>query len=229
MHELLALIQKYGDWTYLFIFMWTALEGETFVIFAGLLSQKGVLNFWLLLLAAWSGTFCGDQCFFFSGRKFGVHILDFFPKLKPPVSKALGWLERHAEVFILVYRFMYGVRNISGVAIGMSHVKWRKFMAWNAIAALVWAVAFSGFGYLYGDVISHMHHKTAAVEDSVRQLLLGGLGLFVLIIAFRLGIWSFQKRRRALAIKKVHDEQEQDKFDGAGAPSNGDQDPTSLP
>jgi membrane protein DedA with SNARE-associated domain len=206
MHDIRALLEHYGDWFYLITYLWTALEGETFVIFAGLFAQKGMLNFWFLFIAAWSGSFCGDQIFFLTGRKFGVHILDRLPKLKPPVARSLGWLERHAVAFILAYRFMYGIRNISGIAIGMSHLPWRKFMLWNAVAAFIWAGAFAGFGYLYGDVIGHMHHKTQVVEDNVRQLMLTVLGLFLLIVFFRVGIMYYHKRKRALAIKKAHEQ-----------------------
>jgi len=197
MHDVRTLIERHGDLFYLITFLWTALEGETFVIFAGLAAQKGMLNFWVLFLSAWLGTFCGDQIFFITGRKFGVHILDHLPKLKPSVARSLGWLERHAVAFILAYRFMYGIRNISGVAIGMSHLPWRKFIVWNAVAGFIWAGAFAGFGYLFGDVIGHWHHKKQVVEDSVREIMLTMLGLFLLIVLFRLSIIWFQKRKRA--------------------------------
>jgi membrane protein DedA with SNARE-associated domain len=197
MHDIRTLIEIYGDAIYLIIFLWTALEGETFVVFAGLFAQKGLLNVWLLFLAAWTGSFCGDQAFFYIGRRFGVHILDYFPKLKPPVDRSLGWLERHAVAFILAYRFMYGIRNISGVAIGMSHLPWKKFMMWNAIAAFIWALVFVGFGYLFGDVVAHMHHKSQRVEDSIRQIMMAILGLFVLIIGFRLMIMWYQNRKKS--------------------------------
>lgn len=194
MQDVRLLIQHHGDAFYLITFLWTALEGETFVIFAGLAAQKGMLNVWLLFLAAWLGSFCGDQIFFFTGRRYGIRILDHLPKLKPAVDRSLGWLARHAAVFILAYRFMYGIRNISGVAIGMSKLSWQKFMLWNAIAAFIWAAAFVGFGYLFGDVIGHMHHKTQVVEGNVRQVMLSALGLFAFIVAFRLIIWWRQKK-----------------------------------
>jgi len=197
MHNVHQLIRQHGELFYLFTFLWTALEGETFVIFAGFFAQKGMLNVWLLFLAAWLGSFAGDQLFFYSGRRWGVHLLDFFPKMKPPVDKALGWLERHAEIFILAYRFMYGIRNISGVAIGMSHVSWRKFLIWNGIASFVWAAAFTGFGYLFGDLFAHMQHKNQVVEESVRQVMLAALGLFLLIVAFRLFVGYLQKRKKS--------------------------------
>ena len=171
------------------------MEGETFVIFAGLAAQKGMLNFWLLFIAAWLGSFCGDQIFFFVGRQYGSYILSRLPKLKAPIDRSLGWLERHAGAFILAYRFMYGIRNISGIAIGMSHLPWQQFARWNALAAFIWAAAFAGFGYSFGNAIAHIPHKTQVVEDSVRQITLTVLDLFLLIICFRLLLLWFNKRK----------------------------------
>jgi membrane protein DedA with SNARE-associated domain len=203
MHEIRELIQLHGNLFYLITFLWTALEGETFVIFAGFAAQKGMLNFGWLFIAAWLGTFCGDQVFFFTGRRFGLRILDHLPKLKPAVDRSLSWLEQHAVGFILAYRFMYGIRNISGIAIGMSHLSCRKFMIWNAIAAFVWATVFAGFGYVFGDVIAHMHHKTQQVEESVHQVMLAGLGLFIFIITARLAISAYQRRRKKAEFEKA--------------------------
>jgi hypothetical protein len=64
MHQIQDLIHQYHDLFYLITFVWTALEGETFIVFAGLAAQKGVLNVWFLFLAAWLGSMCGDQFFF---------------------------------------------------------------------------------------------------------------------------------------------------------------------
>lgn len=181
------------------------MEGETFVIFAGLAAQKGMLNPLFLFLAAWGGTFCGDQLCFFIGRRFGIHILDRFPKLKPPIDRSLEWLERHAGAFILAYRFMYGIRNISGIAIGMSRLSWHKFLFWNALASFIWATAFTGFGYFFGEVIEHMHAKTGVVEESVREITLTMLALFLMVVCFRLVVVWYQKRKRKPVVIPARD------------------------
>ncbi|HEU0118270.1 MAG TPA: DedA family protein [Alphaproteobacteria bacterium] len=195
MHQIYDLIHHHGNFFYLITFVWTALEGETFVIFAGLAAQKHLINVWLLFLAAWLGSMAGDQIFFFIGRRFGTKILEHLPKLKPSVDHALVWLERYSILFILCYRFMYGLRNISGIAVGLSHVEWKKFAIWNAVAAFLWAAVFVGAGYLYGDVLAHMHHKEAVVEDSVRQITLSVLGLFVFLIVAKLGLMRWHRYR----------------------------------
>ena len=52
---------------------------------------------------------------------------------------------------------------------------------WNCIAAFIWAAAYAGFGYLFGDVIGHMHRKEQVVDYSVREVTLSVLALFALV------------------------------------------------
>jgi membrane protein DedA with SNARE-associated domain len=197
------LANHYGALFYVITFCWTAVEGETFVIIAGLLAQKGYLNIDGLFFAAWLGSFFGDQIVFMLGRRYGMRMIKHFPKIKPGVERAVAWLDRYAVAFILSYRFIYGVRNVSGVAVGMSHLSWKKFALWNCTAAFVWALTFVGFGYLYGNVLSHMNHKQQVVEDSVRQIMLAMLGLFALAVVGKLISIRFSRMRRAKKAPKT--------------------------
>ena len=153
MTEIDALIARHGDLFYLLTFLFAALEGEIFVIFAGFAVQRGHLNMNELIIAAWLGSLTGDQICFWLGRHFGNHVFYYFPQKKAAIEKAVGRLEKYAIVFIMSYRFMYGVRNVSGIAIGLSRLPWQKFAFWNVIAALVWAIFFSYFGYFFGDFV----------------------------------------------------------------------------
>ncbi|MGE3622709.1 MAG: DedA family protein [Bdellovibrionales bacterium] len=187
LHDPAFLAHRYGEMFYIITFFWTAFEGETFVVIAGFLAQKGYLNIYELFVAAWLGSCVGDQVVFMLGRRYGERILKNFPRIKPKIDRATGWIDKHAVAFILCYRFVYGVRNVSGVALGLSHVSWRKFAIWNAIAAFVWALSFSGFGYLFGDV-SDAFHKQEDVSYGVREVMLSGLALFAIILAVRFAI-----------------------------------------
>ena len=59
-------------------------------------------------------------------------------------------LERHQSWLILGFRFLYGLRNITPFAIGMSRVPTRRFVVLNIVGAAIWAVTFACGGYLFG-------------------------------------------------------------------------------
>ncbi|HVY13353.1 MAG TPA: hypothetical protein VHB73_07300, partial [Alphaproteobacteria bacterium] len=99
-HEL---IRRNRSWFYTIAFVWSFLEGETFLIFAGAAAAQAVLDIKLLIACAWMGSFCGDQLYFFLGNKFGHKILDKFPKLKPGAEKVFDLIKKHNVAFILTY------------------------------------------------------------------------------------------------------------------------------
>jgi membrane protein DedA with SNARE-associated domain len=174
-------IAEYGAFFYPLTFAWTAVEGETFVIFAGYFASRGLLNLPLLIAAAWLGSFCGDQFYFWLGRRYGARVLRRFPKWQPGVDKALRLLERYNTGFILSFRFIYGVRNFSSFAMGMSPLRWTRFLVLNFIAAGMWAIMFAGSGYLFGEVLSHVLGDAAEVMGIVALVIF----LIVVVILVR--------------------------------------------
>lgn len=186
-HQLIA---ENGAYFYLIVFVWTFLEGETIVLFAGFAAAQGLLRLEPLILAACLGSFAGDQTYFWLGRQFGQAVLKRFPRFRRGVNVALKWLERYSTGFILTFRFIYGVRNFSSFALGVSAVGWRRFLWLNLFAAALWAVSFVAAGYFLG------HAMRKALPDIARSVRLSMLaGLVVVALATWLLHW-LQRRRK---------------------------------
>ncbi len=191
MDEVLHFIVEHGFWSYPITFAWTFVEGETFVIFAGFAAAQGMLSAPLLLASAWLGSFLGDQCYFWIGRRFGLRLLSERPRWRARVDTALGWLKRYDTGFILSFRFIYGVRNFSSFAMGISGIRWNRFLVLNFIAAGVWAFVFVGVGYLSGHVYGR------AMGEWATQFSLVALGVFALVlIAITAFHWLKARRKR---------------------------------
>src|ERR1700675_475323 len=150
------LIAQNGACFYSIVFLWTFLEGETVVIFAGFAAAQGLVDPLGLLVAAWLGSFAGDQVYFLIARNCGVKLLDRFPRWRHGVDGALRWLERYDAGFILSFRFIYGVRNFSSFALGLSAVRWEQFLWLNFTAAGLWAASFVAVGYFLGHAFRAM-------------------------------------------------------------------------
>lgn len=183
------LIADHGAWFYLIAFVWTFLEGETIVIFSGFAAAQGLLNPIFLLAATGLGSFVGDQSWFWVGRRFGLKLLNRFPRWRYGVDAALRWLERYDTGFILSFRFIYGVRNFSSFAMGMSAIRGRRFLILNFLAAALWAASFIAVGYFLG------HAFRAVLGDMARTFSLAMLGVFVAIAA-GVGLFHRMQRRR---------------------------------
>jgi membrane protein DedA with SNARE-associated domain len=146
---------NYGALVYLVILVWTFLEGETVVLVTGALISGGNvrLEVWLLALFAFLGSFGGDQMWFYIGRKYGTPLLARWPNMANKVEWAFRLLRKQEDLFILTFRFIYGLRNVSPFIIGMTGVSRVKFVLLNLIAAAVWANTFAWGGYYLGKAL----------------------------------------------------------------------------
>ncbi|SEN08458.1 membrane protein DedA, SNARE-associated domain [Sphingomonas gellani] len=148
-----ALIARYGLAA---LFLGAGIEGEAVVVAGGLLAHQGVFPLAGACIAAAAGSFLADQAWFAVGRRFREHRLVRRAKGKAAFARALTALERHPIGFIFAFRFIYGFRTVSPIAIGTTAVPARTFLLVNAMAAAVWGVVFSLVGYLFGNAFERL-------------------------------------------------------------------------
>jgi len=183
--ELQSLIESYG---YAAILIGTFLEGETILVLAGLAAHQGYLKLTWVILAAFAGSLCGDQLFFYLGRRHSQAVLSRRPAWKEKAQKIHKMMDRFQTPLILSFRFLYGLRTVTPFVIGMSPVSVKKFILLNAAGALVWAVAVGSGGYIFGQALEIFIGKIKHYEMLV----------FVMVALFGLLIWTvhFYLRRK---------------------------------
>jgi membrane protein DedA with SNARE-associated domain len=175
------LISQYGA---LAILIGAGIEGETVVFLGGVLAHRHLLPYWTAALAAATGSFLADQLFFFIGR-----YASQWPRVqtllaRPGLARVTGLLERYPTGFILAFRFIYGIRTISPLAIGASKVPAGKFVILNAVAALIWGFGITAIGYLFGQgaeqLLGHLElHRHLLVAIGAALAAVAVLGVFI--------------------------------------------------
>ncbi|WJH39529.1 DedA family protein [Aliirhizobium terrae] len=156
------LIAQYGV---LAVFLGAAFEGETAVFLGGVFAHRHFMTWWEAAAAATFGSFAADQAWFFAGRYANrLTFVQRFLKMEA-ATKVSRLLEAHPTGFILSFRFIYGMRTVSPVLIGLSAVPALRFVVLNFIAAVVWGTLIITIGYLFGNAVEalfgrsrlHMH------------------------------------------------------------------------
>ncbi|MES2711229.1 MAG: DedA family protein [Pseudomonadota bacterium] len=176
---------EYGALAYVIAFGWSFLEGETFVIFASAIGRTtGLVNPWILMGSVWIGSFLGDQLWFLLGRRYGPYALRKIPGAEKRIAVATGFLAKYGDVFVLSFRFIYGIRNVASAACGIAGMSFPRFATLNFIAAGLWANAFVWVGWFVGGFFtpSQIAHG------------IGGIGLAVFV--FFIARYFIQRRNR---------------------------------
>ena len=178
------LITRYG---YVAVFVGSVLEGETILVLAGFAAYQGYLSLpWVVVLAFAGGTL-GDQVYFFVGRKYGKALLRRVPRLAGPAERVKRLIQRYHAGLIVGVRFMYGLRLIGPMVIGMSHVPPWRFVLFNVIGAAIWAVAVTGVGFLFGETLKVFLAGVQHFEEVALLSIVATAGVLALVRWLRWG------------------------------------------
>lgn len=195
MHQhLKEYLEIHGYWV---LFVWTFLEGEAGLILAGFLAFEGYLSLWGVILTAFGGAFCGDQFYFYLGRRQGKALLKLFTSIARKFRKALRLIEKYGVLVAFVSRYTYGFRIVLPVILGMTTFPSRKFCWLNTLSALSWAALFSLGGYLFGKSASLFVDDVSRYERWLMVILICSITMMWLS-HFIHAFWRTMPARRRL-------------------------------
>ena len=198
LHTLEPLLQNYG---YLAVVGLVLLEdfgvpvpGETVLILAAVYAGSGRLNVWLVGLLAFWGALIGDNIGFAIGRFGGRLLVDRYGRYvlltAERLDRATAFFERRGATVIVVARFVEGLRQANGIIAGTTAMHWARFLAFNALGALLWVAAWVSVGYLSGS------HIASIYSTAIRYDLYFGIVVAVLLVLY---VARHLRRRRARA------------------------------
>lgn len=167
------------------------LPGDSLLFTAGALVAQQVLDFplWLLCLLIFLAAFLGDQTAFLIGRKLGPKVFSrpdsrFFKQAY--IDQTYRYFDKYGGRTIIVARFVPIVRTYAPVAAGVGHMRYRHFVSFNVIGALLWGVGVTLLGYALGTI--------PFVKENIEVLLVAVVLVSVLPIVWE--IWRGRRRDR---------------------------------
>jgi membrane protein DedA with SNARE-associated domain len=142
---------------------------------------------------AFCGSYAGDQLWYFLGRKHGRKLLARKPRWQLMGDRALEHIRRHPDIWVLSFRFVYGLRTVMPVAIGLSGYPPGRYLLLNGIGAAIWATALAAAAYHFGAVLEGM-------LGSIKKYELWVLGA---LLVLGLCLWVRRRIKNARLAKKV--------------------------
>jgi membrane protein DedA with SNARE-associated domain len=146
----------YGYWAVLLVVagdgVFPVLPGETAIVAAAVLASNGSLNLALVILAGAAGAVIGDSCAFAVGRTGGGPIKRFVSRFAGPerLAAAERMVQRQGPALVLVGRFLPGIRIAINLSCGAGQMRYRRFLTFDAIGAVLWSSQAALLGYYAG-------------------------------------------------------------------------------
>ncbi len=165
------------------------IPSEVVMPYAGLLTARGDLALWAVVVAGAAGSVLGAVPLYLLGRWVGGDRLHEWARrhghwfLVSPrdLEHAEGWFERHGTGAVFLCRLVPGVRSLISIPAGICRMRWDVFLLWTAVGTGLWAGLLAGAGRALGD----RWERIGTWIGPLSWVVLGGLAIWYLVYVWR--------------------------------------------
>ena len=207
MSELMAFLIRHG-----YVLVFAAVFVEPVLLAAGALAGAGQLHFALALAVAIAGALVPDLLWFALGRWRGMKVVQVLCRisLEPDscVRRTEGAFARSGARSLVLTKFIPGLSTVAPPLAGVFRMKTGRFLAFDALGALVWAGSFLVLGLALSDQLEAVAARAASLGGGLLAILLGSLILWI--------AYKFLHRRhfiRQLRVARISPEELKEKLD----------------
>jgi membrane-associated protein len=182
-----GIIETYGFWTYLILFViifcetglvvFPYLPGDSMLFVAGALTGAGLLNIGVLILLLILAAVIGDSVNYWIGLTIGMKVLDWkwsFVR-KENLDHTQEYFKKYGGFTIVIARFIPFIRTFAPFLAGVGKMNYRWFLMYNITGAILWVCAFTLTGFFFG--------RLPIVKENFSLLVYAIIGISLLAVA----------------------------------------------
>jgi membrane-associated protein len=189
-----AIIQNFGIWTYLILFLIIFLEtgivvtpflpGDSLLFAAGTFAALGSLNPIALFLILTAAAILGDTVNYWIGHYIGPRAFSGNIRFlkKEYLDRTHGFYEKHGGKTIILARFIPIIRTFAPFVAGIGAMTYSRFFFFNVIGAVAWVGLFVFGGYYFGNL--------QFVKDNFTIVILA-----IIVISVLPGVFEFAREK----------------------------------
>jgi len=158
MEDMFTNLETYG---YIGLFLYSFGGGFVALMGAGVLSYTGHMDLSTSILVAFIANFIGDMVLFYMGRYNKKDVMVYMHKHKRKLALSHILMKRHGSWVIFLQKYVYGIKTLIPLAIGITKYDLKKFAILNFIAAAIWALVIGIGSYMAGEAIKSAYEIIA--------------------------------------------------------------------
>ncbi|HVQ17430.1 MAG TPA: DedA family protein [Actinomycetes bacterium] len=171
------------------LFFGFVIPGETAAVLGGVAASRGHVALGVMIITVVLAAIVGDSVGYEVGRRFGSRIIGSRPltRHQKRLGDAQDLLARRGGAAVFLGRFVAFFRAVMPALAGAAHMRYRRFLGYNAAGGLCWGVTFVLVGFVAAN-------SYARIEQAVGR---GAAVAVALLVITALIIWRIRARRKA--------------------------------
>jgi undecaprenyl-diphosphatase len=173
------------------IFIGLIVPGDLILALGGVYSSQHKMSLVAVILIGTVAAICGESIGYWLGRTYGKRLIKRIPlvrRLEGQLDASQEYFRRHGGKTVALGRYATALGAFIPFTAGVARMRYRRFVAFDVPAIVVWAVAISVFGYSFGQHLDF-------IDKVLSRFGYGVLALFILFFGSRLA-WKMIKDRR---------------------------------
>lgn len=173
------------------LFVGFVLPGETLAIIGGVTASLGHTALPAVLAIVVVAAIVGDSVGYEIGRIYGQRVVGhrIFDRRREKLDDARDFLRRRGGAAVFLGRWTAFFRAVMPALAGLSGMRYRVFLPWNAIGGLAWGGAAVVAGYLAGE----SYRRVEKWLGTGAAVVVGAIALALVVV------WWVRRRRREQA------------------------------
>lgn len=199
--HLVILIQDYGAWIYLILFLIIFAEtglvvtpflpGDSLLFVAGTLAAAGGMDIVLLMVLLCIAAIIGDSVNYAIGKHVGDRMVRSGRFIRQEhIDRTHAFYEKYGGKTIVIARFVPIVRTFAPFVAGIGKMDYGRFLLFNVTGGILWVVSLTAAGYFFGNL--------PIVKDNLSLVVLG-----IVVASIMPAVVEYLRHRRAAAAERA--------------------------
>ena len=195
--HLVELIQQYGPWIYLILFLVIFAEtglvvtpflpGDSLLFVAGTLAAAGGMDVGLLIVLLCIAAILGDSVNYAIGKHAGERLVRHGRLIRPEhVARTHAFFDKYGGKTIVIARFVPIVRTFAPFVAGIGKMAYGRFLFFNVTGGILWVVSLTLAGYYFGNL--------PIVKDNLSLVIIG-----IIVASIMPAVIEYLRHRRDAA------------------------------
>jgi len=150
LEEILNNLALYG---YIILAVYSFGGGMVALAGAGILSALGKMDIGWSILVATAANFLGDTVLFWLAQSNKKEVMKYLRKHRRKIAWTNLLMRRYGWMTVFLQKYIYGVKTLVPIIMGLSRYDFRKFVLLNLFASILWGLVVGLGSYWFSEAV----------------------------------------------------------------------------